>query len=68
MLYDDVVWGETLCDDCRHKSADGLYLGEPLCIACADNRLERFAAISLNPKLRDLLPPLLDRWTGTGYV
>lgn len=68
MNYGEVTWGLTLCDDCRIHSAEGLYEGEPVCLDCADRRLERYAAITMNAAMRELLPPLLDRWTGKDYV
>lgn len=67
-LYDNVSWGDTLCDDCRKCPADGLYETDPLCLSCANRRLDRHVAISLNRDIGEMLPPLLDRWTGKGYV
>lgn len=32
--------------------------GEPYCISCGDELTERFIAVSLNPDLREQLPPL----------
>jgi hypothetical protein len=68
-LYDDVAWGDTLCEAPRcGQSADLLFdyvngSGVPVCCGCADRWLDRQAAFELLRAERsssELLPELYE--------
>lgn len=47
------------CSNRRCMRPSGVAVdGEPYCLACADELLERFVAVSLTPELREQLPQL----------
>jgi hypothetical protein len=57
--YETVQWGDTLCANRRcGKVAEWLAEGLPVCSGCADELLERWVAIDLDPRLRWRLPTL----------
>ena len=48
------------CTFCPEKAA-GWLDGQPVCLDCADRLIDRIEAVSLNPKMAELLPPLHER-------
>lgn len=60
--YDEVDWTSQRCYRCLFANVVELLVdGEPLCIGCADELVERVAAISIYPAMRETLPPLWER-------
>lgn len=57
-----IAWGETKCG-VKHclRRAEVLLDRHARCIECADDECDRFVAVSIEPRLRDLLPPLVER-------
>jgi hypothetical protein len=58
----EIDYGDCLCSvkDCANL-AECTLSGDPLCIDCADDIIDRIEAISLHPKMRELLPDFSDR-------
>lgn len=61
MDYDDVRWGDQLCElDRCMRPAEVLLNGVPTTIECADRAIERLEAVSVYPRMRELLPGLVE--------
>ena len=59
---ENVKWGITECGVRGCSRAAELLVDEHLrCIECADDELERLIAVSIAPRLRELLPNIEDR-------
>lgn len=61
LYYPNAEWDiqtPPLCSARCMRVAQCAIDGEPYCIDCGDLVLDRFVAISLNPALRESLPPL----------
>ena len=57
--YEAVRWElDPVCNLCRRRSAVLLFDGQLSCVECADELLERMAALELAPALRGMLPAL----------
>ncbi len=58
----EITWGQTMCSR-RHcvEGAACLLDGWPFCLDHADDEVERWLALELNPELVGLLPALDDR-------
>jgi hypothetical protein len=60
--YDEVMWGEQPCHYCFGRRMVELLLdGTPVCVPCADLIFDRIVAVSMLPRMRELLPPLWER-------
>lgn len=62
MSWPNAGWPSDAAPNCSNRRcmrASGVTVdGEPYCLDCADELLERFVAVSLRPDLREQLPQL----------
>ena len=52
---------EPICDICRERVSECVFEGQPLCLVCADDVVERVCAVEMRPELQNLLPGVRER-------